>query len=125
MKDFRLAESEFRFMKIVWENRPLASAQLVKLCADRLGWKKSTTYTTLRKLCEKGFLKNEDTLVSSLVPRDQVQRFESEHVIDRSFSGSLPQFVAAFTSSRNLSMEEIEEIYALIDKQRKENHERT
>lgn len=123
--DLRLCETDHRFMNIVWEHEPLPSGQLVKLCNEILGWKKSTTYTTLRKLCEKGFLKNEDTLVSSLVPRDQVQRFESEHVIDRSFSGSLPQFVAAFTSSRNLSMEEIEEIYALIDKQRKENHERT
>ena len=125
MSNLTMGTIEARFADIIWANEPVASGQLVKLCNEILGWKKSTTYTTLRKLCEKGFLKNEDTLVSSLVPRNQVQRFESEHVIDRSFSGSLPQFVAAFTSSRNLSMEEIEEIYALIDKQRKENHERT
>ena len=122
--DLRLCETDPRFMNIVWENEPLPSGQLVKLCNEILGWKKSTTYTTLRKLCEKDFLQNENTVVTALVPREQVRKFESDHVIDRSFSGSLPQFVAAFTSARSLSTEEIEEIYALIEKSRKEKNER-
>jgi len=123
--EFRLCESDHRFMNIVWDNEPLPSGQLVKLCSQALGWKKPTTYTTLRKLCEKGFLKNEDTIVTSLVSREQVQEYESRHIVDRSFSGSLPQFVAAFTNARALSDREIQEIYELIDKSRKEKNERT
>jgi len=123
--DLRLCETDHRFMNIVWDNEPLPSGELVKLCGEILGWKKSTTYTTLRKLCEKGFLKNEDTFVTSLIPRGEVQKYESRHIVDRSFSGSLPQFVAAFTKEHSLGEDEIQEIYELIEKSRKAKNERT
>ena len=117
--ELKLCESDCRFMNIVWDNEPIPSGQLVKKCAEILGWKKPTTYTTLRKLCEKGFLQNVNTVVSSLVPREAVQVYESAHVVDRSFAGSLPSFVAAFTSIRGLTDQEIREIQMLIQQSRK------
>lgn len=115
MKDFRLAESEFRFMKIVWENRPLASAQLVKLCADRLGWKKSTTYTVLKRLAEKEMVKNENSVIIALVSEKEVQAYESAAVVDRSFGGNLPDFVAAFMGGRKLNKKDADRLRQMIE----------
>lgn len=119
MDDLKLCESDHRFMCVVWDHEPVSSGELVKLCLDKLGWKKSTTYTVLKKLAERGFLQNEDSIVSSLIPREQVQTFESGYVVDRAFGGSLPAFIAAFTKGRTLTKQEAEEIQRLIDESRR------
>ena len=111
----KLCESDHRFMSVVWDHEPVSSGELVALCSEKLGWKKSTTYTVLKKLCDKGFVQNEGSRVTSQIPRDEVQVFESGYVIDNSFGGSLPAFVAAFTRGRKISVEEAEEIRRLID----------
>lgn len=118
MQNLKLCESDYRFMTVVWDNGPVPSGQLVELCRQRLGWKKSTTYTTVKKLGEKGFLKNEHSIVTPLIPREQVQTFESGYIVDRAFGGSLPAFIAAFTRDRKLSEQEAEEIQRLIDQSR-------
>ena len=119
MKDLKLCESDLRFMSVVWDHEPVTSGELVALCLDKLGWKKSTTYTELKKLSDRGFLKNENAVVSSLIPREHVQTFESGYVVDRAFGGSLPAFIAAFTKGRKLTDEEAEEIQRLIDADRR------
>lgn len=119
MNDLKLCESDHRFMSVVWDHEPLTSSQLVKLCQEKLGWKKSTTYTVLKKLGEKGFLRNENSVVSALIPREQVQTFESGYVVDRAFGGSLPAFIAAFTKGRTLTEQEALEIQRLIDQSRR------
>ena len=115
MDDLKLYDAEYRLMEIVWELEPLTSTELHKECLPRLGWKKSTTYTVLRKLCERGILKNEDSMVSSLVKREDVQRYESQAVVEKLFDHSLPQFVAAFLDGKKLSMKEAEELKRMID----------
>ncbi len=121
MEQYRLAEGEYRFACIVWDHEPVSSGVLVDLCREELGWKKSTVYTVLRKLMDRGVLRNEGAVVTSLVSREQVQRYESEQLIDRTFGGSLPSFLAAFMGSRTLSDGEAEELKALIDRHRKED----
>lgn len=111
----RLAEGEYRFAALVWANEPLSSGQLVRLAADALGWKKSTTYTVLKKLCSRGILRNEGGTVTALVKQDAVQRQESAAVVDRTFGGSLPRFVAAFLNEKPISTEEAAQIRALLD----------
>ena len=102
----RLADGEYRFACLVWDNEPLPSGQLVALAAEGLGWKKSTTYTVLKKLCERGVLQNADGRVTSLIKKEDVQQAESAAVVDKTFDGSLPRFVAAFLNSkRSVSME--------------------
>ncbi|MBO7161577.1 MAG: BlaI/MecI/CopY family transcriptional regulator [Clostridia bacterium] len=115
MDNLRLCESDYRFMSVVWDNEPVASGKLVELCADRLGWKKSTTYTTLKKLCEKGYAQNENTVVTSLIPRESVQKDSSEHFVRNTFEGSLPKFLVTFLGGKTLSEEESEELKRLID----------
>lgn len=114
MKDLLLCESEFRMMDIIWDSAPIESGKLVKLCEEKLSWKKSTTYTMLRKLCDKELVKNDNSLVTVLVPREQVQEFESEHLVQKSFGGSLPAFVSAFLGNGSLSKKEAEELIELI-----------
>ena len=82
MDNLKLCESDYRFMTVIWDNEPLPSRRLVELCAEKLGWKKATTYTTLKKLCEKGFARNDDTIVSSVIPMEQVQAFASDHFVE-------------------------------------------
>ena len=115
MEDLRLYDGEYKFVTLVWETEPVRSGTLAHLCRERLGWKKSTTYTVLKKLCEKGILQNQDAVVTSLVGRDQVQQYESHAVMERSFGGSLPRFLTAFLQDRKLTEQEAEEIKALID----------
>ena len=115
-----LAEAEYRFACLVWEHEPLSSGQLVKLAAAKLGWKKSTTYTVLKKLCERGILQNEGGMVTALVKRDEVQQAESAAVVDRTFGGSLPRFVAAFLNSKPISRKEAAAIRALLDEAERE-----
>ncbi len=111
----KIFESEYRFCEILWENDPVTSSELVRLCRERLEWKKSTTYTVIRRLSERGVLKSEDAVVTSLVSREDAQSAESTEVVERTFSGSLPSFIAAFTRKKNLSRQEIDEIQKIID----------
>ena len=115
MKDLKLTESEYRFMKIVWDNQPLVSASLVKLCAETFGWKKSTTYTVLKRLGEKEIVKNENSNIIPLVTQKEVQLYESNSVVNRSFDGSLPTFIAAFMEGKKLSADDVERIRQMID----------
>lgn len=113
--DLKLCESDFRFMCIVWENEPLSSRNLVELCADRLGWKKSTTYTTLKKMCNRGFAQNVNTTVSSLVAKNDVQTYAGNRFIENTFAGSLPSFLVSFFGDKKISRKEAEELKKLID----------
>lgn len=115
MDELKLCESDYRFMQVIWDSEPLASRKLVDLCGEKLGWKKSTTYTTLKKLCDKGFAQNSDTTVTALVPRERVQAYESERFVERAFEGSLPQFLVSFLGGKTISDEEAAELKRLID----------
>lgn len=115
MNKLNLCESEYRFASIVWDNEPLSSGELVKLCNEKLGWKKSTTYTVLKKLCEREILKNKNSTVSAIIKREQVQKFESEQFLDKTFNGSLPQFITSFMSDKKLSKAEADALKKLID----------
>lgn len=113
---YSLGDSEYRFACIVWANEPLASGELVRLCAAQLGWKKSTTYTVLKNLIAKGILQNENSVVSARVKQEQVRIHESRAAVERTFDGSLPKFVAAFLGGQSISAEEADEIRALLDR---------
>ena len=115
MKELQLHQAEYRFMEVIWDNEPVNSTALVKLCEDQLGWKKSTTYTVLRKLCQREILRNDDATVVAVAKREDVQQFESQQVVERSFGGSLPAFVNAFLSEKKLRREEAEELKKLIE----------
>ena len=115
MADLELGAVQERFADIVWENEPIGSGDLVKVCEKQLGWKKPTTYTVLRKLCEKGLLQNENGVVTSLVSKEDFYSDRSRQIVEESFSGSLPAFVAAFVSKKKLTSEEADEIQSLID----------
>ena len=116
MEQTKLCVSDFKFMSVVWDNEPVQSGDLVKICLETLGWKKSTTYTMVKKMAEKGYLKNENSVVSSCIPRAEAESFESTFVVENTFEGSLPAFVAAFMRDRSLTAEEAEEIRKLIDR---------
>lgn len=118
--EIELGEVQTKFAEIIWENEPIASGQLVKICEKELGWKKPTTYTVLRKLCEKGLFKNEDGKVTSLVSMEEFQFAKSEKVVEENYKGSLPAFFAAFTSRKKLSDKEIDEIQNMINQIRGE-----
>ena len=120
VRDMEIGEVQQRFANLVWDHEPIPSGQLVKLCEQELNWKKPTTYTVLRKLCEKGLFRNEDGLVSAVLTREQFASRRSEQFVDNAFHGSLPAFVAAFTAQKGLSAREAEEIQQMIDKFRKE-----
>ena len=120
MENLKLCESDYRFMTVIWDNEPVASGKLVELCAEKLGWKKATSYTTLKKMSEKGFAKNENTIVSSLIPREEVQSYASEHFVEHTFRGSLPGFLAAFLGDKTISEKEAAELKRLIDAHRED-----
>lgn len=115
MDDMKLGVVESRFADIIWSNEPLHSRDLVKLCQEQLNWKKPTTYTVLRKLCERGLFQNADGMVSSLITRKEYYAMQSEKFVEDTFQGSLPAFFAAFTTRKALSAEEIAEIRSMID----------
>lgn len=115
METPKIFESEYRFCEILWEHEPIASGELVKLCQQKLEWKKSTTYTVIRRLAERGVLKSENAVVTSLVSKEDVQSSESAEVVARTFSGSLPGFIAAFTRKKPLTPKEADEIQKIID----------
>lgn len=115
MESLKLCDSDYRFMQVVWAHAPLKSGELVVLCQEQLGWKKSTTYTEIKKMAQKGYLVNEDAVVSVLIPQEAVQAVESEYFVRRTFGGSLPGFVAAFLNGRQLTQQEADEIKRMID----------
>ena len=116
--ELRLCESDFRFMCILWENEPVSSHDLVLKCNEQLGWKKSTTYTVLKKMSEKGFAKNEGSVITSIVAKKDVQKYESNRVVNTSFDGSLPSFLASFFGGKKISEDEAQELKRLIDNYR-------
>lgn len=116
----KVFDSEYRLCLILWEHEPIKSSELVRLCREQLGWKPTTTYTVIKRLSERGVLKNENTLVTSLVSKDQVQAAEIDELVEKTFEGSLPAFVAAFTKHHRLSAKEVDEVQAMIDRYRKE-----
>ena len=120
MGTMELGEVQLRFAEVVWHYAPLPSGELVKLCQKELNWKKPTTYTVLRKLCEKGLFKNEDGLVSVVMTQEEFYAARSEQFVEESFDGSLPAFITAFTSRKKLSAAEVEEIQKMIDTFRRE-----
>ena len=115
----KVFESEYRFCLILWEHEPVKSSELVNLCKEQLGWKPTTTYTVIKRLSERGVLKNENTVVTSLVSKDEVQAAEINEMVEKTFEGSLPAFVAAFTKHQNISEEEIDAVQQMIDRYRK------
>lgn len=119
METPKVFESEYRFCLILWEHEPIKSSELVNLCKEQLGWKPTTTYTVIKRLSERGVLKNENTLVSALVTKDEVQAAEIDELVEKKFEGSLPAFVAAFTKHTKLSEEEIDAVQKMIDRYRK------
>ena len=115
----KVFESEYRFCLILWENEPVKSSKLVELCKEQLGWKPTTTYTVIKRLSERGVLKNENTVVTSLVSKDQVQAAELNEMVEKTFEGSLPAFIAAFTKHQKISDAEIDAVPQMIDRYRK------
>lgn len=111
----KIFESEYRFCEILWEKEPVSSSELARICSERLEWKKSTTYTVIKRLSERGVIKSENAIVTSLVSKEEVQEQESTEIVEKNFSGSLPSFVAAFTRKKKLTEWEIEEIQKIID----------
>ena len=120
MPNTKLGEMQFQFAELVWHYAPLPSGELVRICQQELNWKKPTTYTVLRKLCEKGLFKNEDGLVSVLMTREQFFAARAEQFVEETFGGSLPAFIAAFTFRKKLSLSEIDELERVINNSRKE-----
>lgn len=121
MSSPKIFESEYRFCRILWENEPIKSGDLARLCAEQLGWKTTTTYTVIKRLSDRGVIKNEHTVVSSLVSRQEAEAAEIEELIEKKFDSSVPGFLAAFTKSRRLNAKEIAELQQMIDSFRKEH----
>ena len=123
MIDMELGAVQERFADLVWANEPVGSGELVKICEKELNWKKPTTYTVLRKLCEKGLLQNDNGIVSSRISKEAFYSAKSEQIIADSYQGSLPSFIAAFISRKKLTKQEADEIQKMIDTFRKESTE--
>ena len=123
METPKIFDSELRFCEILWEHQPVRSSELAHLCAEKLGWKKSTTYTVIKRLTERGVVQTEDAVVTALVSRDQVQRAESRAFVERNFSDSLPGFLNAFVGGRGLSAEEADELRRMIADLEEKNHD--
>lgn len=113
--ELKLSNADYRLLSIVWDAEPIASPELCKVAEAQLGWKRTTTYTVLKRLCDKELLQNENTIVSSLIGRQQIQRAESRQVLERSFDGSLPKFIAAFLGDEKITDDEAEQIKQMID----------
>ena len=116
----KVFESEYRFCLILWEHEPIRSTELVALCGKKLGWKPTTAYTVIKRLCQRGVIKNENSVVSSVVSKDEVQAAEIDELVEKKFGGSFPSFIAAFAKSKPLSDEELDEVQAMIDAYRKQ-----
>ena len=115
----KIHESEYRFCLILWEHEPVTAVELVKLCQEQLGWKRTTTYTVIKRLSERGVLKNEDGTITSLISKEAAQERELNELVEEKFQGSLPAFIAAFTKRQDLSEKELDEVQRMIDRIRK------
>ena len=115
MPEMKLAVVESRFADIIWRNEPIQSRKLAKLCEQELSWKRTTTYTVLKKLCERGIFQNNDGIVTSVISKQEFYGMQGEKLVDEAFNGSLPAFIAAFTKRKSLTPEEIAEIKQMID----------
>ena len=115
METPKIFESEYRFCLILWENEPVGSTELVKLCKDQLGWSKATTYTVIRRLAERGFVKNENAVVTALLSKEEAQASPQNEMVEETFEGSMPAFIAAFSRSKKLSRREVDQLKQLID----------
>lgn len=116
----KVFESEYRFCLILWDHEPIKSRELAQLCMEQLGWKVTTTYTVIKRLSERGVIKSENTIVSSLVSKEQIQAAEIEELVEKKFDGSIPSFLATFTKSQQLTDSEIQELQQMIDRFRRE-----
>lgn len=119
MLEYKLGVMEMKFAELMWDNEPISSGDLVKLCEQELGWKKSTTYTMLRRLCQRNIFKNQGGLVSSILSKQEFHALQSEKFIEETFGGSLPQFLAAFSTRKKLTDREIDELEKLIRQNRR------
>lgn len=119
METPKIFDSEYRFCLILWEQEPIKSGDLVNLCRDKLGWKPTTTYTVIKRLSERGVLKNENSVVTALVTKEEVQAAEINEMVEKTFEGSLPAFIAAFAKHRKIGEKEIDAVQAMIDRYRK------
>lgn len=115
MEQYKLFDAEYKFVSLIWEHEPINSTELVRLSQEKLGWKKSTTYTVLRKLCERDVLKNEGAMVSAIVKKEEIQKYESESILKKTFNNSLPQFLTAFLGEKKITTEEAEELKRIIE----------
>jgi len=120
MEAYKLGAMELKFAELIWKREPVASGELVKLCLGEMSWQKSTTYTMLRRLCDKGLFQNQEGIVTSLVSREEYYARQSEHFVEEAFGGSLPKFLAAFTRRKRLSDREIKELEEMIEASRRE-----
>lgn len=118
--ELELGELQEKFAEMIWEKEPVASGELVRCARERFGWKKPTTYTVLRKLCEKGLFQNQNGIVTSVLSKSEFDAFKSYQFVDDHFAGSLPSFIAAFASRKKLSREEVDDIQEMIDRFRRE-----
>ncbi len=118
MKEYKLSQSETRFAEIIWQHEPIGSGELVKLCEKEMEWKKSTTYTVLKNLCEKGIFQNQNAVVASLIKKDDFYAKQSRRFVEDTFGGSLPKFLTAFIGGKKLSDRQAEELKKLIDENR-------
>ena len=112
----KIHEGEYRFCLILWENEPIQSAQLAQLCKEQLGWSRTTTYTVIRRLTDRGVVKSENAIVSALVKKEEVQLSEMNELVEKTFEGSLPAFLAAFARRQKLSDKDVEELRRLIER---------
>ncbi|SCY94353.1 BlaI/MecI/CopY family transcriptional regulator [Alkaliphilus peptidifermentans] len=115
MEQYKLFDAEYRFANLVWENEPINSTELVKLSYEKLGWKKSTTYTVLRKLCDRGVLRNKEAIVTSIVKQKDAEKYESQTIVEKTFAGSLPRFLTAFLGEKKINKKEAEELKRIIE----------
>lgn len=120
MEDYKLGAIESRFADMIWDNEPMTTKQLVDLCAEKLSWKRTTTYSVLKKLSQKGFFKMENSVVTSLVSREEYSAYQSEKFVEENFAGSLPALVLSFGSRKKLSREEIDQLHRAIESMREE-----
>ena len=115
----KIPEGEYRFCLILWEHEPVTSVELVKLCQKQLGWKRTTTYTVIKRLGERGVIRNDNGVITSLVSKEDAQGYEIDELVEKKFEGSLPAFVAAFTKRQSLSEKDLDVVQRMIDRIRK------
>lgn len=125
MNDWHLSKSELAFVEIVWEKTSIATRDLVAICAEQFSWKSTTTYTVLRRLCDRGILKKEDSFVTALVSKSDFRQYSSQKIVRTLFNGSLPEFIAAFTGGQVLRKDQLDEIENLINQYKEKNNDRT